>query len=60
MILVPVDVRQDKIEILLSALKTAESFYTTNGQWQAAKEAGKLNRSLRNQIFTYEPPKEKK
>ena len=56
--LVPVDIRQDKIELLLASLKMAESYYTLNQKWTAAKEVGKLNRSLRNQIFTYEPPKE--
>lgn len=56
--LVPIEVRQDKVDILLTALKLAESYYTENGKWEAAKQAGKLNRSLRNQIFNFEPPKE--
>jgi hemerythrin len=51
---VPIEVRQDKIDILLSALKTAESHYTKEGEFMAAAEVHKLNISLRRQIFSYE------
>jgi hypothetical protein len=51
---VEIDVRQDKIHLLLSALKVAEGFYTTKGMWLAAKEVGKLQSSLNKQIFSYE------
>ncbi len=52
--MVQIDVRQDKIQLLLSAMKVAESFYTTKGMWLAASEIGKLQASLNNQIFSYE------
>lgn len=52
--MVSVDVRQDKINILLAALKTAEDAYTKNSNWQAADEIGKLHASLRQQIFEFE------
>lgn len=50
---IQIEVRQDKIELLLTALKIAESFYTTKGVWDAATQAGKLNTSLRKQIFDF-------
>ncbi len=50
---VDIEVRQDKIEVLLAALKVAESHYTTKGMWLAASEANKLNTSLRKQIFEF-------
>lgn len=53
MIQVPVDIRQDKIELLLSSLKVAESHFTVTQQWEAAKQVGKLNTSLRKQIFSF-------
>lgn len=52
--LVTIDVRQDKIDVLLAALKAAEGVYTTSGFWQPADEVGKLHASLRKQIFSYE------
>lgn len=52
--LVPIDVRQDKIEIMLASFKVAESAYTQRGDWRAAEEIGKLNVALRKQIFEME------
>ncbi len=52
--LVTIDVRQDKVDVLLAALKAAEGVYTTSGFWQPADEVGKLHASLRKQIFSYE------
>lgn len=51
---VSVEVRKDKIDLLLAALKTAETAFTTSGNWKPAEEVGKLHSSLRDQIFTYE------
>lgn len=56
--IVPVDIKQNKIELLLSALKVAESEYTKLGNWAAAQQVSKLNSSLRKQIFSYTPVKE--
>lgn len=52
--LIPIDVRQDRIEILLAALKVAESHYTVNNHWDAADLVSKLHTSLYKQIFEYE------
>ncbi len=51
--LVTIDVRQDKVDVLLAALKAAEGVYTTSGFWQPADEVGKLHASLRKQIFEF-------
>lgn len=51
---VSVEVRRDKIDLLLAAFKAAETAFTTSGNWKAAEEVGKLHSSLREQIFTYE------
>jgi hypothetical protein len=52
--MVEIDVRQDKIALMLSAFKVAETFYTTKGMWLAASEISKLHNSLNKQIFSYE------
>lgn len=52
--IVPIEVRQDKVDILLAALKIAETQYTKEGQFMASAEVHKLNVSLRRQLFTYE------
>lgn len=56
--LVPVDIKQNKIDLLLASLKIAESEYTKLGNWDAATQVGKLHSSLRKQIFSYEPVEE--
>lgn len=52
--LVSVDIKQQDVERLLAALKTAESKYTSDNKWEAADHIHKLNAQLRKQIFTYE------
>lgn len=51
---VSLDVKQSKVDLLLAALKVAESFYTANGEFLAAAKVSKLNMSLRKQIFEYD------
>lgn len=51
---VSIDVRQDKVELLLNALKVAEGAFTTSGMWEAADNVHKLNVLLRKQIFEFE------
>jgi len=52
--LVNVDIKQNKIHLLLAALKVAESGFTQIGKWDNASEVGKLHAELRKQIFEYE------
>lgn len=51
--LVNVDIKQNKIELLLAALKVAESSFTQSGKWDNASDVGKLHAQLRKQIFEY-------
>lgn len=48
---VPIEIDRSKVEILLAALKVAESWHTSQNNWDAASQIGKLNTSLRKQIF---------
>lgn len=50
---VEIVIRQDQVELLLSALKVAESRFTDEGKFEGAKLAGKLHAELRKQIYTY-------
>jgi len=51
--MISIDVQQKDVEIILAALKTAESAYTTNGEWTASKTIGKINQALRKQIYGF-------
>ena len=51
--MISIDVQQKDVEIILAALKTAESTYTTNGEWTASKTIGKINQALRKQIYGF-------
>lgn len=51
--LVNVDIKQNKIDLLLAALKVAESSFTQMGKWDNASDVGKLHAELRKQIFEY-------
>jgi hypothetical protein len=51
--MITIDIKQSDIEIVLSALKVAESTYTTNGDWTASKTIGKVNQYLRKQVYGF-------
>lgn len=51
--MISVDINQKDVEVILAALKTAESAYTSNGQWTASKTIGKINQSLHKQIYGF-------
>jgi hypothetical protein len=50
---ISIDIHQRDVEIILAALKTAESAYTTNGQWVASKTISKINQALHKQIYGF-------
>lgn len=52
--LVNIDIKQNKIDLLLAALKVAESGFTQMGKWDNASDIGKLHSELRKQIFEYQ------
>lgn len=51
--MIDLELTEGDIVLLLPALKIAESAYTVQGRYQAAKRAGKLHDSVYRQVFTY-------
>lgn len=51
--LVNIDIPQDDVYRLLTALKLAEIHYSTTQMWDASSYASKLHASLQKQIFSF-------
>lgn len=51
--LVNIDIPQDDVYRLLTALKLAEIHYSTTRMWDASSYANKLHASLQKQIFSF-------
>lgn len=55
---VTIDIPANRVELLLAALKTAESIETSIGSFAVVRDLNKLHASLRKQIYTYEKVEE--
>lgn len=51
--MIELELEQKQVDILLSALKVAESAFTDGGHFKGAKLVGALHSELWKQIFTY-------
>ncbi len=51
--MITIDIKQSDAEMILAALKVAESTYTTEHEWIASKNASRINIYLRKQIYGF-------
>lgn len=51
--MIEVELTHKQINLLMPALKIAESAYTDEGHWKAAADVGKIFADLHRQIYTY-------
>ena len=56
--MIDVTLTRKQVDVLLPALKTAESAYTTKGDFQASKLITALHVELQKQLFTFEKVEE--